>query len=381
VICQSHNGVSPNGPAHDICSNSDCPARGQVGQGNIHIHSRKKQRYRCRQCGKTFTASNGTPLYRRHQPLELVVCVVTLLAYGCPPPAIVHAFGWDERTVYALLHAAGQHCEQVHQHLVQPPRALQHIQADELRVKLQSKIVWVAMALEVRTRLWLGGVVSCQRDLHVLIRLMQGVRQCALRHALLICVDGLRSYKRAVQRVFREALPHQGRGCPRLRRWANLCLVQIVKYNPLQPERGMLCRLVQGTGTLVCDLLQRTRGAGVANTAYIERLNATFRARWCSLVRRGRALLRQPETLHQGLYLIGTVYNFCSVHTSLRVRNPNAGLKWLEQTPAMAAGLTEHCWSVQELLRYRVPPPRWTPPKRRGRPSKHMKALIARWCA
>jgi len=363
-----------------FCPNSDCPARGQLGQGNIHIHSRKKQRYRCRVCQQTFTASKGTVFYRRRKDSAHLVCVVTLLAFGCPPQAIVHAFGWDERTVYALLHDAGQHCEQVHQQLVQQPRDVQHIQADELRVKLQGVILWVAMAVEVRTRLWLGGALSPQRDLNLLVRLMQGVRQCALMRPLLICADGWRSYRRAVQRVFRDAVPRRGPGRPRLRAWDKLCLVQIMKYNPLQPARGMLCRLVQGAGQQVCDLLRQTQGEGVANTAYIERLNATFRTRLCGLVRRGRALLRQQDTLPHGLYLIGTVYNFCSEHKSLRVLSSAGGVKWLARTPAMAAGLTQHCWSVHELLRYHVPPARWTPPKRRGRPSAETKALIARWC-
>jgi hypothetical protein len=301
----------------------------------------------------------------------------------------VHAFGWDERTVFALLREAGQHCEQVHPHLVQQPRDLQHVQADELRVKLQGAIIWVAMAIEVRTRLWLGGVLSPSRDAHLLVRLMEGVRACALRRPLLIGVDGWRTYPRAVQRVFREALPRAGRGGrPRLRPWGNLCLVQIVKYpsgslwdNPLQPARGMLCRLVQGAGPQVCELLRRTQGEGVANTAYIERLNATFRTRLCGLVRRGRALLRQQATLQHGLYLMATVHNFCSEHKSLRGLNSNAGRKWAARTPAMAAGLTDHCWTIQELLGYHVPPARWTPPKRRGRPSKALKALIARWCS
>ena len=48
-------------------------------------------------------------------------------------------------------------------------------------------------------------------------------------------------------------------------------------------------------------------------------------------------------------------------------------------TPAMAAGITEHCWSVRALLSYHVPPPRWTPPKQRGRPSHALKRLMARW--
>ena len=98
-------------------------------------------------------------------------------------------------------------------------------------------------------------------------RIDAAVRQCAVEGGLLICTDGLRSYKRAIQRVFREKVPRRGLGRPRLRSWDNLYLVQIVKYNPFQPERGMWCRLVQGVGTQVSALLQQTQGAGVANTA------------------------------------------------------------------------------------------------------------------
>jgi transposase len=49
--------------------------------------------------------------------------------------------------------------------------------------------------------------------------------------------------------------------------------------------------------------------------------------------------------------------------------------------PAMAAGITDHCWSVHELLSYHVPPPRWTPPTQRGRPSRVFQRLVERWCS
>jgi hypothetical protein len=104
-----------------------------------------------------------------------------------------------------------------------------------------------------------------------------------------------------------------------------------------------------------------------------NRLNATFRARLASLTRRGRALARHTVTLQHGMYLIGTVYNFCTPHASLA--HVGRGT-----TPAMAAGITDHCWTVQELLSFHVPPPRWTPPKQRGRPSHAFKRLIERWC-
>jgi hypothetical protein len=73
------------------------------------------------------------------------------------------------------------------------------------------------------------------------------------------------------------------------------------------------------------------------------------------------------------MYLVGVVYNFCTFHRSLTQKD---GAK---RTPAMAAGLSDHRWTVSELLHYRVAPPRWQPPKRRGRRSKQLQALIERW--
>ena len=132
-------------------------------------------------------------------------------------------------------------------------------------------------------------------------------------------------------------------------------------------------RIVDGTPAQGETLRRRSQGDGVINTASIERLNATCRERLAPLARRCRALARHTLTLRHGMSLIGTVYNFCTPHESLCV----AGGK---QTPAMAAGITDHCWSVRELLSFHVPPPRWTPPTQRGRPSHALKRLIERWC-
>src|SRR6266702_4551999 len=82
-----------------FCPNLDCKARGIVGQGNIVSHGRTRPRYRCKTCGKTFSAKEGTMFVGLRKPTEVIVMVVTLLAYGCPVQAIVHAFGLDERTV------------------------------------------------------------------------------------------------------------------------------------------------------------------------------------------------------------------------------------------------------------------------------------------
>ena len=59
-------------PTTTFCPNFACPARGQIGQGNIGIHSRKDQRFKCTQCRKTFTATKGTAFYRLRTAAETV---------------------------------------------------------------------------------------------------------------------------------------------------------------------------------------------------------------------------------------------------------------------------------------------------------------------
>ncbi len=103
------------------------------------------------------------------------------------------------------------------------------------------------------------------------------------------------------------------------------------------------------------------KGSGWINTSYIERLNATFRQRLCCLVRKGRALSKQPLSLHYSMYLVGTLYNFCTYYKSLRIKING---KYYHRTPAMASSITDHCWSVHSLLLFRIPPP----PKPLGRP-------------
>jgi len=367
-----------------FCPNPACPARGQISQGNIAVHSRQERRYICQVCHKTFAETKGTVFYRLHKSKDIITLVLTLLAHGCPLQAVVVAFGFDERTVKGWLIAAGQHCEHVHEYLVQQPRDLGQVQADEIRAKMQRVIVWLAMALQVPTRLWLGGEVGAKRDEKLMTRVLKRIRACALCRPVLFCVDGWRAYIPAIQQTLREAIPSRTRGRPHLRPWDNVCIAQMIKQYAQGHVVGVIRRVVQGSTTQVEALLQQTQGGGVINTAYIERLNATFRARLANLVRRSRALARQPLTLHHGLYLIGTVYNFCTNHESLRVPlyiGLSGRRHWVLRTPTMAAGITDHRWTMQELLSYRVPLSAWTPPKRRGRISNATKCLVQQWCS
>ena len=371
-------------PQQIFCHNPDCPARGKVNRGNIGVHSRKHHRYICHECKTTFSQSKGTVFYRLRYSCDVVTQVITLLAYGCPLQAIVAAFDIDERTVGSWQQRAGVHCEQVHQHLVEQPRDLGQVQADEIRVKYQGGIAWLALAMAVPTRLWLAGVVSGCRDGALIRRLLQRVRQCALYRPLLLCVDGLAAYVSTIKQVFRNPIFTGKPGRPHLRLWHHLCIVQVIKqYAQKQPRRvmGVIRRVVCGTSNQVQALIKQTQHTPSAHVSYIERLNGTFRARLAVLVRRGRGLARQLQTLERAMYLMGCVYNFCTPHQSLRLvlYLPNNQRRWVERTPAMVAGMTEQVWTVEQLLCYQVPPPPWQPPQRRGGPAAKIKALIQRY--
>ncbi len=355
-------------PQERFCHNRGCWAYGRAGEGHIMIHSQKERRYRCKRCAKTFSETKGTALYRVHKPHELVAIVVTLLAYGCPVQAIVAGFGLDERTVARWQRQSGHQCRRLHQHIVQAGGVLlAQVQADELRIRIVGGVMWLASALSVSSRLWLGGVVQIQRDRSLIRRLLEGVRACGAFEDLLLCTDGLSSYPKQALKVLREPLRTGKRGRPRLLLPEGIMVAQVVKRYARRRVIGVLRRVVRGTEAEVEERLRSTQGAttAVINTAYIERLQATFRSRLAPLVRRSRAAARQKATLEAGMWLIGTSYNFCRAHRSLRLpRSEPTERQWVERTPAQAAGLTDHRWSLYELLSFSVPP---APPKRRGR--------------
>jgi hypothetical protein len=206
---------------------------------------------------------------------------------------------------------------------------LAQIQADELRIRIVGGVLWLASALSVTNRLWLGGVVQIRRDRCLIRRLLLRVRACGAFEDLLLCTDGLAAYPKQALKVLREPLRTGKRGRPRLLLPEDIMVAQAVKRYARRRVIGVLRRVVRGMEAEVEERLRSTQGAttAVINTAYIERLQATFRSRLATLVRRTRAA-RQKATLEAGMWLVGTVYNFCRAHRSLRLPNTTPG--WLQ---------------------------------------------------
>jgi transposase-like protein len=363
-------------PQEQFCHNQHCWAYGRKGEEHIVIHSQKEKRYRCKRCRRTFSQTKGTALYRLHKPQELLFVVLTLLAYGSPTQAIVAAFGLDERTVSRWQKEAGSQCRRVHENLVEAGNVeLSQVQADELRVRVVGGVMWLATALEVKSRLWLGGVVRVHRDRQLIGALLWQIRECGSVAQILLCTDGLACYAKQALLLFREAWRTGRVGRPRLMLPEGVMVARVKKRYERRRVVEVVREVVRGAEAAVQERLMETQRSLTAliNTAYVERLNATFRARLAPLVRRTRAGVHEQRTLEAGVWLVGTCYNFVWAHRSLRQERGGGGeepsaSKWIERTPAQAAGLTDHRWTMEELMSFVVMPARI--PKRRGRRPK-----------
>jgi len=154
-----------------------------------------------------------------------------------------------------------------------------------------------------------------------------------------------------------ETPAYQGKGrkpLPVLLPYPNLKYAQVCKHK----ENGKIIEVVQRVVFGEPEDVLRSLGAdagGKINTAYIERFNLTIRNSLARFIRRGMNSSKDLEMHTHVIDFFQAWYNFVKPHNSLRV-DVNLGRKrWLQRTPAMAEEITDHVWSLKELLTFRVP--------------------------
>jgi hypothetical protein len=146
-----------------------------------------------------------------------------------------------------------------------------------------------------------------------------------------------------------------------------LLYAQVVKTMRRRRLVAVKHRVVFGT-RLAIEQVLATCGWQL-QTAFVERLNLSLQQRVAAMRRRSATSCKGEDGLHQQLALFQVYHNFVLPHASLRqalakpmATNGTGSAKvWHPYTPAMAAGLTDRVWSLQEVLLYRVPP--WPQPK------------------
>lgn len=366
-----------------FCPQRGCAHYGWVGLGNIvsngHPNGGRWRQLKCTVCGKHFAESTGTLFYRSSLAPELLCRIITALAEGVSLQATARIFDIDPNTVKACLVRAAEHMAAVSHYLIHDLHLTQ-VQVDELWALVQDgdqppaatgqrhACDWVWTALDPLSKLWLATVVGdrslapAQRLIHAVVRVLApGV-------VPLFLSDQLAHYATALLTHFGHwvAVPRRSQygpaPKPRWEPWPALNYAQVVKRRVGGRVVAVTQRVVFGTAEAIASVVNATGHA--INTAFIERLNLTVRMHLPALGRKVLSFAKTPEGLWQQLSVGRAYYNFCLPHLSLRLPLPEplptkgdgSPKRWQSRTPAMAAGLTDHVWTMREVLLWRVPP-------------------------
>ena len=375
-----------------FCPQPPCAYRGWMGLGNIsangHPNGGPWRQLYCTACDSYFQETHGTPLHGKRVAPEKLVWAVGALAEGLGSRAVARVFEVDPNTVLQWLVEVADHAAAFTQYFLHDVRVTQ-VQRDELFAllsavktgevsdaeaiqRLARSPQWVWGALDPVTKLLLTIDVG-DRTLAMAQRVVhQVVQVLAPDCAPLFLTDGFKEYTTAL-------LTHYGQWVQPARRHATgplpkprwmplpgLLYAQVIKTVRRRRLVRVRHRVVFGTLTAIEQVLA-AHGWQI-NTAFIERVNLTIRQHVAAVGRRVMTLCKGEEGVHQQLALYHVYYNFCLPHASLRLPLPQSepthgtgsAKRWQPQTPAMAAGLTDHVWALREVLLFRVPP--WPQP-------------------
>jgi IS1 family transposase len=378
--------------ARHFCPNPDCAYRGWVGWGNLrangHPNGGPWRQLLCGVCRGYFLETLGTLLHGKRAAVDLIMRVLACLAEGLGIRGTARVFEVDPNTVLHWLVEAAEQLQAFSQHVLHDVRVRQ-VQLDELFAllsavkageiseadaiaRLERSPQWVWVAMDPESKLLLAIDVG-DRTLAMAQRVVHQVAQVlAPDCAPLFLTDGFRESLTALLTHYGQWVQpprRQAQGPAPKPRWTPLpalLYAQVVKTVRHRRLVDVQHRVVFGTLEAVQQVLAAC--GWQIQTAFVERLNLSLRQHVAAVGRRVNTLCKGEDGVRQQLTLYHVYYNFCLPHASLRqplsqpepTNGPGSAKTWRPQTPAMAAGLTDHVWTLREVLLYRVPP--WPQP-------------------
>jgi IS1 family transposase len=375
-----------------FCPNPDCAYRGWVGWGNLrangHPNGGPWRQLLCVACRGYFLETLGTLFHGKRASVDLIVRVIACLAEGLGIRGTARVFEVDPNTVLQWLVEAAEQLRAFSRHVLHDVRVRQ-VQLDELFAllsavqagavsaaeaieRLDRSPSWVWTAMDPESKLLLVVDIG-DRTLAMAQRVVHHVTQVlAPDCAPLFLTDGFREYLTALLTHYGQWVQperRQAKGPLPKARWMprpGLLYAQVVKTVRRRRLVRVTHRVVFGTLEAVQQVLAAC--GWQINTAFVERLNLDLRQHVAAIGRRVATLCKGEDGLRHQLALFQTYHNFCLPHTSLHQPLPQplptngtgSTKQWRPSTPAMAAGLTDHVWSLREVLLYRVPP--WPQP-------------------
>jgi IS1 family transposase len=357
-------------------------------RANGHPSGGPWRQFHCLGCKGYFPEHHGTIFHGKQAAGELIVRVLACLAEGLGIRATARVFEVDPNTVLHWLVEAAEQLRAFSAYFLCDIHVRQ-LQLDELYAvlrevkngalseaeaitRLEHSPAWVWTAMDPESKLLLVINVG-PRTLEMAQRVVHRVVQVLAPHCVPLCLtDGLKEYGTAFLTHFgywRQPERCRNNGPLPKPRWMplpGLLYAQVVKSYRRRRLVGVHHRVVFGTIERVKEVLVAC-GRQI-NTAFVERLNLDIRQRVAAVGRRVNTLCQGEDGLQYQLVLFKSYHNFVLPHASLRqpllvaeVTNGSGSARvWRPRTPAMAAGLTDHVWSLREVLLFRVPP--WPQP-------------------
>jgi IS1 family transposase len=375
-----------------FCPHTGCRYRGWLGLGNLRANGHPSgglwRQFHCTACKGYFPEHHGTIFHGKQIAVELIVRVLACLAEGLGIRATARVFEVDPNTVLRWLVEAAEQLKTFSQYFLCAVH-VEQVQLDELYAvlrevkagaltendaleRLERSRYWVWTAMDPESKLLLvidvgtRTMAMAQRVVHQL------VQRLAPDCVPLFLTDGFKDYAMALLAHFGHWMQperRQDKGPVPKPRWMplpGLLYAQVVKSYRRRRIVGVKHRVVFGTQLAIEQVLAAC--GWTINTAFIERLNLDIRQRVAAVGRRVNTLCRGEEGLLAQMVVFQTYHNFVVPHASLRqplpiaeATNGGSAKVWRPYTPAMAAGLTDHVWTLQEVLLFRVPP--WPQPQ------------------
>jgi IS1 family transposase len=379
--------------AAHFCPHTGCDYQGWLGLGNLRANGHPSggpwRQFQCLACEGYFLETHGTIVHGKRVAVELIVRVLACLAEGLGIRATARVFEVDPNTVLQWLMEAAEQLQtfaryflcDVHVRQVQLDelytvlRAVKDgdLRAEEAVKRLERSPDWVWTAIDPESKLLLVMDVG-PRTLAMAQRVVHRVSGVVAPGCLpLFLTDGLKEYGTAVLRhcgQWMQPERRQAKGPKPQPRWMpqpGLLSAQVVKAYRRRRLVAVKHRVVFGT----LEAVEQVLGAcgRKINTAFVERLNLDIRQRVAAVGRRVNTLCQGEDGLQHQLTVFQVYHNFVLPHASLRqpllapepTHGSGSAKRWQPWTPAMAAGLTDHVWTLKDVLLYRVPP--WPQPQ------------------
>lgn len=314
-----------------------------------------------------ISARRGTALHHTHLRDDVFETVATSLAEGVGVSTTARIQGVDKKTVLLVLAKSAAHVAKINHSLLRN-LIVSECQLDEMWSFIGKKEknldaieklggvlgdAWIWVAFDAVNKVFLATVIGKRTESYA-VALLEELKRITSRMPSLFSSDQLDQYTSALLQVYgKKVLPNRKPGpgrppTPRLVPPEELLYVHVVKQYKQYRVVKISRNVVFGDPKKVEQILSSSPVSKKINTAYVERGNGTIRHVNARCNRKTYRFSKCKKNHVRQLTLSLAYYHLCRPHKTLTKRNDGQAT-----TPFMAAGITNHVWTMGELLRYK----------------------------